>query len=313
MKLFPSQFSKGSVFLLIVMLAAFGANQLRAEPRVGEQHIVMSTDYGDLVLALYPDVAPSHVNQILKLVKLGAYDSTRFFRVIPNFIVQLSDVNNRSRPLTAEQAASVKPIKAEFSLTLKHVKGTLSMARWEDPDSATSSFSILLNAAPHLDGKYTIFGKLESGGSVVNRILGIPRDNETPIKTISVRKAYIVADMAQYYRRHPFDPIEQIGTPIPEEQQLSYNNSLDNAAAMNFIAFLVMVIVVTGVLGFLLYNKLSKSRMLSLLLVNVLISGFILFIILIPSGHRNSWVAAAMFIAIFGMFRLMSNFESKKD
>ena len=91
------------------------STELYAEPRAAKEHVVMSTDYGDLVLALYPDVAPAHVAQILKLVKLGAYDSTHFFRIIPGFIVQLSDVNNRTRPLSVEQAAAVVPINAEFS------------------------------------------------------------------------------------------------------------------------------------------------------------------------------------------------------
>jgi len=313
MKRFTRRLFANAIVLLMLASMIFSGSELKAEPRIGEEHIVMSTDYGDLVLALYPDVASTHVEQILKLVKLGAYDSTYFFRVIPNFIVQLSDVNNRLRPMTVQQATAVKPIKAEFSNTLKHQKGTLSMARWEDPDSATSSFSILLDAAPHLDGRYTIFGRLESGGSVINRILGIPRENDAPKRTIAVRKAYVVTDMASYYQQHPLDPIEQIGTPIPAEEQLTYTNRLDSATALNFVAFLVTVIAATGVLGFLLYNKLSKSRILSLLLVNVLISGFILFIILIPSGHKHSWLAAGMFIAIFGMFRLMSNFESKRD
>ena len=312
-RFFTIRFITTTVTSLLLAFFLLASHELQADPRISDKHIVMSTDYGDLVLALYPDVAPSHVQQILTLVKLGAYDSSYFFRVIPDFIVQLSDVNNRLRPMTVQQAAAVKPIKAEFSDTLKHQKGTLSMARWDDPNSATSSFSILLNAAPHLDGKYTIFGQLESGGSVINRILGIPRENDTPKRTIAVKKAYVIMDLAQYYQQHPFDPIEQIGTPIPMEEQLSYANRIDSTRALNFVAFLVMVIVATGVLGFFLYDKISKSRMLSLLLVNVLISGFILFIILIPSGHNNSWIAAAMFVAIFGMFRLMSNFESKKD
>ena len=298
------------VVMFVVLLAGFGSN-LHAETRVAEERIVLSTDYGDLVLALYPDVAPRHVEQLLKLVRIGAYDSTRFFRVIPGFIVQLSDVNNRSRPLTAEQVAAVAPIRAEFS-NLKHRKGVLSMARWDDPDSATSSFSILLNDAPHLDNQYTIFGELESGGSVINRILGVPRENDTPKKTISVRKAYVVYDMSEYYKSQPFDPVDQIGSPIPAEEQLSYANRLDTAGMLNYIALLLVGVVITGLIGFFLFDKLSKSWLLSLLLVNVLISGFVLFTILIPVGHENSLIAAGLFMAVFGMFRLMSNFENKK-
>jgi cyclophilin family peptidyl-prolyl cis-trans isomerase len=297
--------------VLLLWATCLGMN-LHAAPRAAQERIILSTDYGDLVLALYPDVAPAHVQQLLKLVRLGAYDSTHFFRVIPGFIVQLTDVNNRLRPLTAEQAAAVAPIKAEFSNTLKHRKGILSMARWDDPDSATGSFSIMLGDAPHLDGQYTIFGELESGGSVVNRILGVPRQGETPNNAIAVRKAYVITDLAQYYQQRPFDPVDRIGSPIPMEEKLSYANRLSNTGVLNYIAVLAGGIVLMGLLGYFLYNKLSKSWLLSLLMINVLISGFILMIILTPAGHDNSWIAAGLFIAIFGMFRLMSSFENKK-
>jgi len=303
---------KVCMLYVLVLLGAWNA-ELYAEPRAAKEHVVLSTDYGDLVLALYPDVAPAHVAQILKLVKLGAYDSTHFFRIIPGFIVQLSDVNNRASPLSSEQAAAVAPINAEFSNTLKHKKATLSMARWDDPNSATSSFSIMLGDAPHLDGQYTIFGQLESGGSAINRMLGVPREGDTPKKSIVVRRAYVITDLAQYYSQHPFDPIDQIGNPIPLEQELSYANRLNNTGVLNYIAFLALGIVLIGLLGFFLNSKISKATMLSLLLVNVLISGFILFIILIPLGHENSLLAAGLFAAIFGMFRLMSNFEGKKS
>jgi cyclophilin family peptidyl-prolyl cis-trans isomerase len=297
--------------ILLLWTACLGMN-LHAAPKPAQEHIILSTDYGDLVLALYPDVAPAHVQQLLKLVRLGAYDSTHFFRIIPGFIVQLSDVNNRLRPLTVEQAAAVAPIKAEFSNTLKHRKGTLSMARWDDPNSATGSFSIMLGDAPHLDGQYTIFGELESGGSVVNRILGVPRQGETPNKAIVVRKAYVITDLAQYYKQRPFDHVERIGSPIPMEEKLNDANRLSNTGVLNYIAVLAGGIVLMGLLGYFLYSKLSKSWLLSLLMVNVLISGFILMIILTPVGHDNSWIAAGLFIAIFGMFRLMSSFENKK-
>ena len=301
-----------AVAAILLLWTACLAMNLHAAPRAAQERIILSTDYGDLVLALYPDVAPAHVKQLIKLVKLGAYDSTHFFRIIPGFIVQLSDVNNRLQPLTAVQAAAVAPIKAEFSTTLKHRKGILSMARWDDPDSAIGSFSILLGDAPHLDGQYTIFGELESGGSVVNRILGVPRQGETPNKAIVVRKAYVITNLARYYEQRPFDPVERIGSPIPMEEKLSYENRLSNTGVMNYIAVLAGGIVLMGLIGYFLYSRLSKSWLLSLLMVNVLISGFILMIILTPVGHDNSWIAAGLFIAIFGMFRLMSSFENKK-
>jgi hypothetical protein len=142
--------------------------------------------------------------------------------------------------------------------------------------------------------------------------LGVPRENETPKKSIAVQKAYVATDMTQYYSRQPFDPVDVIGTPIPMEEKVKFANRLNNVGVLNYIAILAMGIVLIGLLGYFLYAKLSKSWLLSLLMVNVLISGFILFIILTPVGHQNSWIAAGLFIAIFGMFRLMSSFESKK-
>lgn len=300
---------KRALGIALTVLALLSGN-LRGDTLVADEHIVLSTDYGDLVLELYPDVAPAHVAQIVKLVKLGAYDTTYLFR-ITDYFVQLSDVRSSIRPLSEQQAAAVAPIKAEFSNTLKHHKGTLSMARWDDPNSASSSFSILLKDAPYLDGRYTIFGQLVSGGSVVNKILAIPRENETPTKKIVVRKAYVITDLAQYYSRQPFDPVEQIAAPTLKQKMTGIN--LNNPAVLYSIAILAMMNALVGLLGFFAYNKISKARLLSLLLINVLISGFIVIMILTPIGQVNSWIAAALFIATFGMFRLMSNFESKQD
>jgi len=280
-------------------------------PRLTNGRVILSTDFGDLVLALYPDVAPAHVRQILKLVRVGAYDGTHIFRVMPNFVVQVSEVRNRLTPLKPEQRAVVKPIKAEFSKTLSHEKGVLSMARWEDPDSATSSFSILLNKAPHLDGKYTIFGRLESGGSVINRILAVPRDNETPRQRITIDRAYIVEDMATYYKIKPFDSIDHIGEAVPQSGTRTAVNP-GTERLLQLVLIIVAAMIAVSLSGFFLYDRISKKRMLSLLLVNVLLCGFILFIAMIPVGHQNTWIAALVFLGLFAMFRLMSQFESKR-
>lgn len=301
-----------SVFALCLLFSAVAAKAQTHQPVTAEEHVVLTTEYGDLVLAFYPEIAPQHVAQIIKLVKLGAYDGTHFFRVIPDFIVQLSDVNNRQTPLTSQQSKEVVSIPAEFSNTLKHEKGVLSMARWDDPDSATSSFSILLHDAPHLDAKYTIFGRLHSGGSVINKILAIPRDNEQPITRVTVKRAYVVSDLAAYFSQYPMDPAESIGDSNAEPPIITEMQTTGNNQVLITVAIMVVAIIVVSLLGFILYSRLSKSRMLSLLLVNVLIGGFVLFIILIPLGHDNTWLAISIFVGLFAMFRLMSRFESKQ-
>ena len=153
-------------------LTATGADS----PRIGDERVLLRTTRGDLVLAFYPDVAPKHIAQILKLVRMGVYDSTWIQRVEPNYVVQLSNVQNRKRALSPEQLAAITKLPAEFS-SVPHRTGTLSMAREPaDPNSAETSFSMMLNAAPHLDGKYTVFGEVEFGMPLLSMLANEPRD-----------------------------------------------------------------------------------------------------------------------------------------
>ncbi len=205
--IFPSAVKLMWAAALSVVLPACNTNT----PQLDPERIVLSTRHGDLVLALYPEIAPRHVAQVKKLVRLGAYDSTYFFRIEPGFLIQITDILNRLDPLTDAQRAAHHPLPAEFSTRLRHRLGTLSMARWEDPDSATSSFSILLGPAPHLDGHYTLFGHVENGGSVLEKIVRSPRDGTTPLSPVVVTRAYIISDIEGYYARHGRDPVYTIG------------------------------------------------------------------------------------------------------
>lgn len=284
-------------------------------PQIAQEHIVFSTIHGDLVFALYPDIAPQHVEQLLKLTRLGVFDSAQVMRVIPGFIVQFSDSFRRARPLTKEQSDAVQPIKAEFTRKIRHTKGRLTMARYDDkPDSATSSFSILLGDAPHLDGEYTIFGQLESGGSVVNSILLIPLKGEAPSQRTLISRAYVVDDIEAYYKTHPKDPIDNMGqVQITQLQEQTESNTqgrtLQQGKLVKLIAIFLGAIIMVSLFGVLLHSHIGKNRLLSLLMVNVLISGFALFIILTPRTSGSNWLGFVLFIAIFGLFRLMSRFE----
>ncbi|WP_455207609.1 peptidylprolyl isomerase [Kaarinaea lacus] len=303
--------------ILTICSLLFFSISIEAEeytPEVAREHIVFSTTYGDLVFALYPEIAPQHVEQLLKLTRLGVFDYAQVMRVIPGFIVQFSDTYRRARPLTREQSNAVKPIKAEFTRNILHTKGRLTMARYDDkPDSATSSFSILLGDAPHLDGEYTIFGHLESGGSVVNRILLIPLKGETPSQRIIINRAYVVDDIEAYYQTHSRDPIDNMGqvqvTQLQEQDKGSQPKTLQHHELVKLIAIFLAAIIMVSLFGVLLQNHIGKNRLLSLLLVNVLISGFALFIILTPQTAGSNWIGFVLFMAIFGLFRLMSRFE----
>ena len=286
----------------------------QAQPRVADQHIVFSTSQGDLVFALYPDVAPRHVAQLLKLTEKGVFDYSQVMRVIPGFVVQFSDAYRRVRPLTKEQADVVKNIKAEFSNTIKHTKGRLTMARYDnDPDSATTSFSILLGDAPHLDGKYTVFGHLESGGSVVNKILSIPFKGEQLTQRVIVNRAFVVGDIAAYYNAHPRDPIDDMGmVNVIQLENTEQPDTRPDPVRINqtkLFSILLVSIILVSLFGVLLHNHIGKNRLVSLLLVNVLIAGFGLFILFTPQTQNSSWLGIVLFLALFGLFRLMSRFE----
>jgi len=137
---------------------------------------VIETDLGNIVLEFYPDVAPLHVANFKKLTHAGFYDGTTFHRVLPGFMIQGGDPNSKDdNPDNDGQGGPGYSIPAEFN-DIKHVKGILSMARSQDPNSAGSQFFIMLGASPHLDNQYTVFGKTIKGMEVVDKIGSQKRD-----------------------------------------------------------------------------------------------------------------------------------------
>jgi len=149
---------------------AFGA--AAAEP---ENTMIVSLKDGDVTIALRPDLAPKHVEQIKALVREGAYDNVAFHRVIDGFMAQTGDVEfgdmedgfNARRVGTGGSNRGDLP--AEFSGE-RFVRGTVGMARAQDPNSANSQFFIMFAPAPNLDGAYTIVGQVESGMEHVDAI-----------------------------------------------------------------------------------------------------------------------------------------------
>ena len=127
---------------------------------------------GTIVIDLLPEVAPKHVAQIVALAKAGEYDDVVFHRVIDGFMAQTGDVQFGKAGGTPEAGmgqSEMPNLPAEFS-SLSFDRGVVGMARSQDPDSANSQFFITLAAAPHLDGQYTIVGRVISGMEVVDAI-----------------------------------------------------------------------------------------------------------------------------------------------
>jgi cyclophilin family peptidyl-prolyl cis-trans isomerase len=155
------------------------------------KEVLLRTSLGEITVALEPDLAPEHVRAFLKLVQTGWYDRTIFHRVVPGFVVQGGMGSGRPNGQTHYADKWVRPLKAEFSQMRKHIRGVLSMARAEDPNSALTSFFIVLAPAANLDGKYSIFGKVVGGFETLDAIEKAPREGERPIEKIELIEASI--------------------------------------------------------------------------------------------------------------------------
>ncbi len=141
-----------------------------------ENIMILKLKTGDVKIELFSDVAPNHVERIKKLADDGMYDNVVFHRVIDGFMAQTGDVkfgNSSSKDFDLRRAgmggSDLPDLKSEFN-DLPHEKGTLSMARSSDPDSANSQFFICFQPAPFLDRNYTVFGKVIEGMEHVDKI-----------------------------------------------------------------------------------------------------------------------------------------------
>ena len=138
--------------------------------------MILKLKDGEVKIELFPDVAPGHVKRIKELANSGKYNGVVFHRVIDGFMAQTGDVkfgNSDSKEFNLSRAgmggSDLPDLKAEFS-NLPHERGTLSMARSQNPDSANSQFFICFQPAPFLDRQYTVFGKVISGMEFVDKI-----------------------------------------------------------------------------------------------------------------------------------------------
>jgi peptidyl-prolyl cis-trans isomerase B (cyclophilin B) len=151
---------------------------------------VLETSMGEITLSFTPAKAPNHVRNFLRLAQSGVYDGMSFHRVVKGFVIQSGHLPTRG-PLGETQQKYVRQMKAEFNDQL-HEKGTLSMARLAEPDSASTSFFIVTARAEALDGKYSAFGKVESGLDVVEKIEGVALNGEEPQQRVELRKVTLV-------------------------------------------------------------------------------------------------------------------------
>jgi len=178
-----------------LLAAALGSIAFSSANAADKEVAVLKTSKGEMVLEFWPEVAPKHVENFKMLAKKGFYDGTAFHRVIKDFMIQGGD------PLTKDESKkalwgtgnSEQKVAAEFNQR-KHVRGVLSMARQQDPNSASCQFFICHGNPSFLDGKYTAFGGLIKGDDVLEKIATTPTaPGDQPLERITLESVKIVA------------------------------------------------------------------------------------------------------------------------
>jgi peptidylprolyl isomerase len=189
-------FKLAAAFAVAALIAVAPARA--ADP---ENTMIIELKDGDVTIALRPDLAPKHVAQIKKLVRAGEYDNVAFHRVINGFMAQTGDVQfgdlkeGFDAGSVGTGGSKEQDLPAEFTDKEHFVRGTVGMARAQDPNSANSQFFIMFDAAPNLDGQYTIVGNVESGMEAVDKITkGSDAQNGTVANPDRMMKVWIAAD-----------------------------------------------------------------------------------------------------------------------
>ena len=180
------------ILITLIVILSFSNNNLYSE----EKKMILELKNGKVEIELYEDLAPNHVKRFKTLAEQGKYDGVVFHRVIDGFMAQTGDVKFGKKDstdynlnLAGTGGSDLPDLKAEFSETA-HVRGTLSMARSSDPNSANSQFFICFDTAPHLDRQYSAFGKVIKGMEFVDQIKkGDPSSGSVtnPDKIISLK------------------------------------------------------------------------------------------------------------------------------
>jgi len=153
--------------------------------------VTLKTTLGAIKIRMEPDWASENVRNFLKLTQTGWYNGTAFHRIAKDFVVQGGTATGRASGPTHNADRWVRPVKGEFRADVKHVRGIVSMAHGDDPNSATTSFFLMLGAAPNLDGQFSAFGRVVEGMEVLDAFSKEEVDGETPKRRLEIIEASI--------------------------------------------------------------------------------------------------------------------------
>ncbi len=177
--------------LLITGLALYAVDQVEKAEK-SDDIVVIETDFGIIEFGLFPDAAPLNVENIVKLVKREFYNGTTFHRVVPGFVIQGGDPLTKDKnPYNDGTGGPGYYIKDEYSKELKHLLGTVALAKAADNQNGSQFYICLKNLSP-LDGKYTIIGQVIKGMGVVEKIAKVKTGKgDRPIENVTMKKVYM--------------------------------------------------------------------------------------------------------------------------
>ena len=158
--------------------------------KLSGQCVTLETELGPIEIAMMPEVAPESVRNFLNLAAIGAFDTTTFSRTVKDFVIQGGNLSTSEKWGADLSRRMARKIPDEPGI-IKHVRGIVSMARTDEPNSATTHFFIMVGSGSHLDGKFAAFGTVTKGIEVADQINQAPADGEKPQKPVKINKAVV--------------------------------------------------------------------------------------------------------------------------
>ena len=158
--------------------------------KMASQCVTLETELGAIEMAMMPEAAPEAVRNFLNLSATGALDTTTFSRIVRGFVIQGGNLSTSEKWNVELAKRMTRKLPDEPGL-IKHVRGIVSMARTDEPNSATTHFFILVAPASHLDGKFSAFGTVTKGMEVVDAINQAPAEGEKPDKPVKIHRAVV--------------------------------------------------------------------------------------------------------------------------
>lgn len=160
-------------------------------PTMAAKCVGLDTEAGIIEIEPFPESAPESVRNFLNLSAIGAYDTTVFSRVVPGFVIQGGDLYTRDGKITYALGMRARKTIVDEPNKILHERGIVSMARSDEPNTASTHFFILVESAPSLDGKFAAFGRVTHGMETVDAINKAPVENEKPAKPVRIKKASV--------------------------------------------------------------------------------------------------------------------------